>query len=589
MAGFRGTEVAGMKKVIECSSPHVIESRGNIFYVSLLFLIALATMQKQVFSSAYFSINPNDSITYTRWAQEFATALNEGIWYPRWMPDEFSGYGSPTFILYSPLSFYFTSLINVFTGSIVEAMNLVKFFSLFLMSAGMFFLTSEFHPKKTSFIAAAFYAIYPFNLLQFYLFSPFASTVALVWFSPILLFVCRFIKRERYSDLIYAGFCYGGLVLTHLITAYMFAFVLVAFMALRALTKKSVTILLALPVLLTIGGLVSSAYLLPVLFEHQHLQLEAFVTKGTGFDYSTYFLLPNQMAHLPQNTFWPIHHELILVHALSIIGIALYSFLIILKHVKDHHPLNTDVFRIYSAFTIVCICTFLLMFGVTRSIWEFIPKFKYIQFPSRWLPLTVYLASLVMAYAIYASEIMISSKKLYYSLIVLIFSVIILLDINYVKRVQPFTRGELSVRADGPIEHLPVGVDVGKLRQEAHFNAVVIVEGQGKTEILSWGSATREIKIAADRPVTVRIRTLNFPGWRAYLDEARSGITSAEGSQAMLVKVPAGNHYLKLDFSDTPVRLFGKILSGCSVLSLSLFLLIDAKKEDDRGDQGPVV
>jgi hypothetical protein len=576
-----------MEKVMAGGSPPVIENRGDIRYIALLFLTALATMHTQVVSSAYFSVNPNDSITYTRWAHEFAAALNEGIWYPRWMPDEFSGYGSPTFILYSPLSFYFAALMNLFTGSIVEAMNLVKFISLFLMSAGMFFLTKEFHPPKTSFIAAAFYAVYPFNILQFYLFGPFASTVALVWFSPILLFVCRFLQRERYRDLVYAGLCYGGLVLTHLITAYMFAFVLAAFLALMASTYRRVSTLLALPILLAIGVLVSSAYLLPVLFERQHLQLEAFVTDGPGFDYATYFLLPNRITHLPADTFWPVYHEMILTHAVSIIGIALYSFLVILKYARERRLFNTDVFRINSALTVVCVGTFLLMFGVTQTIWEVVPKFSYIQFPSRWLPLTVHLAALVTAYAIYAAEVMIPSKKLYYSLVMLVFSIIILIDIDCVKRVLPFTQDELSVAADAPNEHLPVGVEVAKLKAEAGSSAAVVVEGRGTAGILSWESAAREIKIAADEPVTVRIRTLNFPGWRAYLDDVRSGISSEEGSQAMLVRVPAGKHSLKLNFSDTPVRVWGKILSFCSVLLLALFLMADANQRKRRlWDQG---
>jgi len=114
--------------------------RQVLFGVIFLFLLSALTMFRQIISTGYFSTITNDTFTFTSWAWQFIEALKQGILYPRWTPLTFWGYGSPTFILYPPLAFYLIALFNVFTHSIIVAMNITKFMSLFLTSMGIFYL-----------------------------------------------------------------------------------------------------------------------------------------------------------------------------------------------------------------------------------------------------------------------------------------------------------------------------------------------------------------------------------------------------------------------------------------------------------------
>src|SRR5438093_6518578 len=112
---------------------------GNIQYTffSILFLFCLSAlmMLRQLMSGDYFSCIIEDAHTYTSWAWQFSQALREGVIYPRWLPLNFWGYGSPTFVLYPPLAFYLVALLQFFTGSVIVAMNIAKFAALFLSSA----------------------------------------------------------------------------------------------------------------------------------------------------------------------------------------------------------------------------------------------------------------------------------------------------------------------------------------------------------------------------------------------------------------------------------------------------------------------
>jgi hypothetical protein len=51
-------------------------------------------------------------------------------------------------------------------------------------------------------------------------------------------------------------------------------------------------------------------------------------------------------------------------------------------------------------------------------------------------------------------------------------------------------------------------------------------------------------------------------------------IKSEDGTKAILVDVPKGDHFLKLIFKDTPIRIIGKILSLLSFIILSVVLLL---------------
>ena len=199
----------------------------TIINLTILFISSALIMLRQLLTPGYFSIIVNDVYTYTSWAWQFNEALKEGIIYPRWLPLDFWEYGGPIFILYPPLAYYLTAFFNIFTASIISAMNITKFTALFLSTAGMFFLVKEFYSEKIALLTALFYLIFPYTIFQFYLVGTFASTVSIMWLPPILLFTYRYLERNQVNYMILAGICFAGLILTHLINAYMFSFIVV--------------------------------------------------------------------------------------------------------------------------------------------------------------------------------------------------------------------------------------------------------------------------------------------------------------------------------------------------------------------------
>ena len=238
-----------------------------------------------------------------------------------------------------------------------------------------------------------------------------------MWFSPIILFTYRYMRDRNYKDVCYAGLCYGGLILTHLINAYMFTFVLVAFIIYLSIAKKQYKDLFAIAFIPIIGFLLSAAYVLPVLFEKQFVTLNAFI--AYGYNYSYYFLLPDMTHKLPQDSLWPVYYDTIIFFIIFfaiLISISL-TRMIRISHAKifeDSHTMN-------KFFLGIALWSLFLLLGISTFIWEYVPFFKYIQFPYRWLNITTFAIVFVSAVIFYAQDSYYKMKTKRSLFIVLIF------------------------------------------------------------------------------------------------------------------------------------------------------------------------
>lgn len=548
--------------------------KSNCFGLLILLSLAASLMLRQLTGPGYFSVMTDDSISYTRWAWQFREALQEGILYPRWISSNFWGYGSPTFIFYSPLAFYLTAILGMFTKTLLLAMNMAKFLAMFISAAGVYFLVKEFYPEKTALITAAFHMFLPANILQYYFFGGFASVVSFAWFPLILLFIARYLKNGTYRHLVSAGLCYGGLLLTHLINAYMFTFVMILFILSACKGSSIRRNLMAIPCIMTTGLMVAACYLLPLVWEKKFINMAGFIRKGEGLHYSDFFLLPKMTGNLPSTNYWVVYYDNFLLNTVFSIVLVLLMYMILRKLPDSAQPTTIPL----SSFAMtLAILTLLLLFGISRPVWEIIPYFNYVQLPARWLNFTSLAITLLFASACGALSAR-GRRKYALALITVLFCICLVFDYHFIINAHQFSQQELM--SEQPItwnvEHLPKGANLSIINRDKLFSEkAVIVKGKGKTDIVSWKSAERILQVTAQEPLTIRIGTFNFPGWKASANRRQIIIRTEQETGAILMDVPNGEHRLRLTFEDTPVRHYGKIVSGLFLLLLTsaLFFL----------------
>jgi len=542
-----------------------------------LFFLAALVMLRQLLTDGYFSCITEDSLTFTSWAWQFTEALKEGIVYPRWLPLNSWGYGSPIFILYAPLAFYLVAFFNMFTGSIIMAMNITKFLALFLSGIGMFFLVREFYSDKIALLTSSFYIVFPYNIFQFYFVGTFASTVSFMWFAPIILFTYRSMRDGQHKDILYAGLCYAGLILTHIINAYMFTFILVAFILYMSVTKKEYKKIMNIFFITAIGFLVSAAYSLPVLFEKQFFTLSGYISYG--YNFSDYFILPDMTHKLPQDSLWPVYYGTIVFF---IIYFIILIFISLARTMRISHTKISGRFHGMNKFFLgAALWSLFLLLGISTFLWEYVPYFKYIQFPYRWLNITTFTVVFLSAVIFLSQDIFYKGKIKRSLFIVLLFLTCLILDYRYINTAHLFTKEFLMpVRPVNWVNELPVWVDQEMIdKSEDIKQRAVVHEGEGCAEVIIWKSAERVIEIDALTQITLRIKTFYFPGWKAYVDGAEKQIKTEEDIGAMIINVPEGKHMLILRFEDTPVRYYSKLVSMVSFFSIAALVLFSKRKK----------
>jgi uncharacterized membrane protein YfhO len=129
------------------------------------------------------------------------------------------------------------------------------------------------------------------------------------------------------------------------------------------------------------------------------------------------------------------------------------------------------------------------------------------------------------------------------------------------------------------IEYIPSWVS---LLPENKSSQVLINSGKGLYEVLEWKTEKRIIKIQASTSIQFRIGTFFYPGWKAYLNGTEISIQTENGTGAMLIDIPQGDHMLELKFVDTPVRYYGKLISLLSFLALGFFLLREKFRKSSK-------
>jgi hypothetical protein len=234
------------------------------------------------------------------------------------------------------------------------------------------------------------------------------------------------------------------------------------------------------------------------------------------------------------------------------------------------------------------LCTLFLQFGISTFIWENIPFFRYISFPHRWLNITAFSVVFLSSVLFWRLGSSYKTKK-ERTITVIIFCFICIVSALLINKYIGFSpvinKQELVPvkAANWYREHLPIWVDTEKInKSEDMKQAVAIQKGSGKADVVAWKSAERVIEIKASQPITLWIRTFNFPGWKAYIDGINTEIETEKDVGAILLDIPEGRHTVLLKFVDTPIRYYSKLISLSSLLIVVVAIFFKRTKKKQK-------
>ena len=554
-----------------------LNKRHNFPYAEwgCLLLVSVLIVARQFTNPHFPSCVIDDSILQMSWVRQFVQVLSEGVWLPRWLPDSNGGYGSPTFIFYSPLVYYVTALLYSVTKSVVLSMKLVRFLGFFLSGLAMFAYAKSLTSRKLALLVSLVYLVIPFHVLDISYWTLYAEPWAWIWF-PLILFFLRhlFVCGVRTtSHLMGLSLSYSGLVLTHLVSAYMFSLVMVGYLLFCSnrvrILENSKWLLVGMATALALAAF----FLLPVLYERRFIHLE-YSTMLPEFDFrNTFLFFPN-----PDLTGGNVFQAktIGILQAITVLQVA---WTVVSAGVTLHtKTLSQDLRKELFVLNLLSLFCLFLMSRPSVWIWRLIPGLPQIQFSTRWLSIYTLLATVVIgiSFESYHHRLAGLAKWLKMSHFSVAFlaglgSVLIILGGCFLN--EEHTRAAEADLYSAP-EYNPRSMPNWKQRIiHAKDPAFAIMEGKADIKIKRWASHERNLRIEADTPIRLKLRLHEYPGWIVTIDDQRTPISTDPASGGIVVNVPQGQHVVRVSFENTWWRNAALGLSGLTALGMLSFTL----------------
>jgi hypothetical protein len=172
---------------------------------------------------------------------EFNNAIQDGIWYPRWSPNQSFGFGYPFFNIYGPLSSYAGQFLLWAGLDIVTAVKTVFGLSAILSGLTMYLFVRRMLGQPAGLIAALIYVYIPYHIFDLYVRAALAESVGFVFVPLVLWGFYESVAQPRLRAILWGALAYAALMFTSNLLALMFTPILGLYVACMLLANGRIT------------------------------------------------------------------------------------------------------------------------------------------------------------------------------------------------------------------------------------------------------------------------------------------------------------------------------------------------------------
>ena len=543
--------------------------------------------------------------------QQRETAVLQGHFPVRWMPDANYGYGYPFFNYYAPLSIYITLLFRFIGFSYVQAIQVSQLAGFLVAAWGMFALARRwFKNEWAGLLAAAAYTIAPFHMVNVYVRGDSLAEFWAMAFYPLVILAAEEVasgewrvasgkvKKRQSSKVALLALAYAGLILSHNISALIFSPFLLLYILLRSwpftIHNSQFTIHYSFFALLLAFAL-SAWFFVPALVEQSLAQLGP-VTEGY-FHFSNHFRgldLIQSGFFFDYNPDSGVAFRMGLVQAVTaVLGLITLIFsknwMQISRIDADNKTPPPHLF-IATSFLIATI----MITPLSQLLWEYLPLLSFTQFPWRFLSVQAFAGALATG-----GLAMLPWRKV----LVPVTAVLLLIASLGTLKTDHLTLTDSDVTAEKLAQYEWFTGNIGTTISAEYLPHTVqprpytspwlnigqrdvIINNQQSTrnsqqetvnsQLINRQTTKQTWQIETASPVSLIFPTLHWPGWMGEMDGERVAIQPSPGSGLIMLDVPAGSHEIILKLTRTPVRLAAELISLTALL-LTLWFVRPAR------------
>lgn len=499
----------------------------------------------------------------------------------RWSPDVAFEYGQPVFNFYGQLAYTFGEFFRLIGFSYIDTLKSIFITSLILSAFSMFLLARQLWGSSwAALISALVYTYAPYRAVDIYVRGALPESFAFIFFPLITYLFNQYVKNRKSYSLIFFVVSYAGLILTHNLSALMYSLFLVIWAGYYFFKEKAWSI--APKFLLTAVGILGlvSFYILPVVFESK------FVTLGKTvegyFDYVNHFVTLNQLLI---SRFWS--------YGGSTWGLN-DGMSLSVGHIQWTLPLLTLPFILlkrqwkkYSSFLVLLVLGWMMLWlthNKSTFLWNILTPLQYLQFPWRFLGLSVF--SFALASGI---GILFIKRFLFRAAVTLtVISLLIALNAGFffedlwfpITDKEQFNgfRYEQQLIPSSISDYWPIYGS--KFPTSKAQRNTIFIKGEGTGLLLEKKSdiVTYKLNVNSEN-AEIQAPVVYFPGWVAYINNERIKVYPSGELGLITTTVPKGEYKLSLRFENTPVRVVGNTISAITIVVIGVTAFLIRKKK----------
>lgn len=493
----------------------------------------------------------------------------------RWVPDLGGLYGYPLFNYYAPLPYYFGELIFYLTKSLTISVKVMFALSFVGSYIFMYLLSRKFWGNLGASLSAIFYSFAPYHALDFYVRGAMGEMWGLMFFPAILWAFIRLSQKVNIFNIILCSLFVGLLIISHNLSAMMFAPILAGWILFLFLKERKIKFLWTSLLSLVLGIFLSSFYLFPALFEKNLVHVET--TTYGYFSYTEHFKgfkklflerdwkYGSSIREVPGGEKDGLSYQIGWIHILGWV-LALFTSYKLWK--KQKFVATTIIFS-----TLITLFSIFLINPRSQFIWDFLQPMKFLQFPWRFLMLIIFFVSFIGG-----SFFILEKKKIIWVVLVVL---VLVFNFPYFKPEKFLFLSDLELLSgqnwDRQIkrsifDYLPIYAK--EPPAELATERYKILTGDSKIDNFNEGTNWFSFETDTKSHTIIRISQYYFPDWTIFVDGKRINVEYKNNSLGLMtIILGKGNHKVEGRLYDTPVRSISNYLTVATA-ALMLFLFI---------------
>ncbi len=276
-------------------------------YLVLLFLFSLFAIGPLLAPGYFWGAHDGRHSVYFLF--EFDRVIQDGIFYPRWLPDFTFGYGYPFFNIYGPGAFYVGETLHLLGLDFVTATKVVFALAILLSGPSMFGLVKRLTGSSpAAFLSGLAYVYIPYHIADIYVRAALEESVALIFLPLVFWGFYETVVNPKRLTIVATAMVYGAMMFSHSGITLLATVVLgiwVLFLMIGAVRKKGLNVrsrsfcfdlirlgLAPLGALLLGLGLVA-IFFIPAILEYSYVRTDQWI--GNYYDYANHFLYAFQL------------------------------------------------------------------------------------------------------------------------------------------------------------------------------------------------------------------------------------------------------------------------------------------------------